>query len=54
MTAVSMAPSFLWPTIGSADIWFENIIKSDFSTKDELTPIDAVTGYNNFYELGFR
>jgi len=52
MTAVSMAPSFLWPTIGSADIGFENIIKSDFSTDDELTPIDAVAGYNNFYELG--
>jgi len=52
ITAVSMAPSFLWPTIGSADISFQNIIKSDFSTKDELTPIDAVTGYNNFYELG--
>lgn len=52
MTAVSMAPSFLWPTIGSAEIGFENIIKSDFSTKDELTPLDAVTSYNNFYELG--
>jgi len=51
-TAMSMAPTFLWPTIGSADINFKNIIKSDFSTKDELTPIDAVTGYNNFYELG--
>ncbi len=52
ITAVSMAPSFLWPTIGSADISFQNIIKSDFSTKDELTPLDAVTSYNNFYELG--
>ncbi len=48
----SMAPSFLWPTIGSADISFDSVIKSDFSTKDELTPIDAITGYNNFYELG--
>ena len=32
MTAMSMAPSFLWPTIGSADISFEKIIKSDFFT----------------------
>ena len=53
ITAVSMAPSFLWPTIGSAEISFENIIRSDFSTTEELTPIEAVTGYNNFYELGF-
>jgi len=52
MTAVSMAPTFLWPTIGSAEINFEKIAKSNFSAKDELTPIDAVTGYNNFYELG--
>jgi len=52
ITTVSMAPSFLWPTIGSADISFKNIIKSDFSTNEDLTAIDAVTGYNNFYELG--
>ena len=52
ITTVSMAPSFLWPTVGSADISFKNIIKSDFSTNDDLTAIDAVTGYNNFYELG--
>ncbi|MFK7814752.1 MAG: protein-methionine-sulfoxide reductase catalytic subunit MsrP [Gammaproteobacteria bacterium] len=52
ITALSMAPSFMLPTIGSADIGFDNIIKSDFSTKDELTPQDAITSYNNFYELG--
>lgn len=52
ITTVSMAPSFLWPTVGSADISFKNIIKSDFSTNEDLTAIDAVTGYNNFYELG--
>jgi methionine sulfoxide reductase catalytic subunit len=26
--------------------------KSQFSTTDKLTPYDAVTGYNNFYEFG--
>ena len=52
ITALSVAPSFMLPTIGSADIGFDNIIKSDFSTKDELTPQDAITSYNNFYELG--
>jgi sulfoxide reductase catalytic subunit YedY len=52
-TAMSLVPSLsMWPTIGAADIDFGKIIKSDYSTKDELTPIDAVTGYNNFYELG--
>lgn len=30
-----------------------NVVKSPLSVKDEkLTPIDAVTGYNNFYEFG--
>ncbi|MGH1536954.1 MAG: protein-methionine-sulfoxide reductase catalytic subunit MsrP [Gammaproteobacteria bacterium] len=52
LAAVSTVPSFLWPTIGSADINFDTIIKSDFSTKDELTSVDAITSYNNFYELG--
>jgi sulfoxide reductase catalytic subunit YedY len=52
ITAFSMAPSLMLPTIGSADIGFDSIIKSDFSTKDELTPQDAITSYNNFYELG--
>ena len=53
ITAMSLAPSLaLWPVVGSADINFENISKSEYSTKDELTPFDAVTGYNNFYELG--
>ena len=50
---MSMAPTMgLWPGASRADISFENIIKSEYSTKDELTPFDAVTGYNNFYELG--
>ena len=26
--------------------------KSPFSTTEKLTPLDAVTGYNNFYEFG--
>ena len=51
--AMSMAPSMaMWPNIGAADINFENIIKSELSTNDELTPYDAVSSYNNFYELG--
>ncbi len=54
ISAVSLAPAILsWPTAGSADIDFNSISKkSEYSTKEELTPYDAVTGYNNFYELG--
>ena len=53
LTAMSLAPSLaMWPGIGAADINFNKIIKSEFSTDDELTPFDAITGYNNFYELG--
>ena len=53
LTAMSLAPSLaMWPGMGTANINFDKIIKSEFSTDDELTPYDAITGYNNFYELG--
>ena len=53
IAALSIAPSLsLWPTAGKASLNFDEIAKSDFSVNDELTPFDAVTGYNNFYELG--
>lgn len=53
LTTVSLAPSLsMWPTIGSASINFSKIEKSDFSTDEETTSFDAVTSYNNFYELG--
>ncbi len=52
-SALALAPSLpLVPSIASAKLDFERAIKSDFSTNDELTPIGAVTSYNNFYELG--
>lgn len=53
LTAMSLAPSLsMWPAIGSASIDFNKIGKSDFSIDEETTPYDAVTSYNNFYELG--
>jgi len=53
ITAMSLAPSLsMWPAIGSASIDFNKIGKSDFSIDEETTPYDAVTSYNNFYELG--
>lgn len=53
LTAMSMAPSLsLWPSIGSTKLDFGNLAKSEFSANEELTPLDAITSYNNFYELG--
>lgn len=53
ITAMSMAPSLsLWPSIGSTKLDFGNLAKSEFSANEELTPLDAITSYNNFYELG--
>ncbi len=53
ISAASLVPTFsLWPSLGSAGIDFTTITKSKFSTNEELTPHDAVTSYNNFYELG--
>jgi sulfoxide reductase catalytic subunit YedY len=53
LTAMSLAPSLsMWPARGSASIDFNKIRKSDFSIDEETTPYDAVTSYNNFYELG--
>ncbi len=53
ISAASVAPVMLsWPSISPAGINFNDIAKSDFSIDEELTPLDAVTSYNNFYELG--
>ena len=53
VTAVSIAPTLsMWPSSVFAKLDFNNIVKSEFSTTDELTPYEAVTSYNNFYELG--
>lgn len=53
ITALTLIPSLsIYSTIASSKFDFGSAIKSHYSTKDELTPIDAVTSYNNFYELG--
>lgn len=53
LTALTLAPSLsLLPSVSQATLDYEYLTKSDFSTNDELTPIEAVTSYNNFYELG--
>lgn len=46
------APSMLLPRPAQASAFGPNLTRGRFSTQEELTPYDAVTSYNNFYELG--
>lgn len=53
LTAFTLMPALsLMSPISLSKLNFGNAIQSDYSTNDELTPIDAITSYNNFYELG--
>ena len=53
LTALTLMPALsLVSPISLSKLNFGNAIQSDYSTNDELTPIDAITSYNNFYELG--
>lgn len=53
LTALTLMPALsLMSPISLSKLNFGNAIQSDYSTNDELTPIDAITSYNNFYELG--
>ena len=51
VVGASSFPFFLWPAIARAKLKFEQLKKSDFNTDEDLTPYDAVTTYNNFYEF---
>ena len=44
----------LWPGPGLAAREYRNIGKSRFSTSEEPTPLEDITSYNNFYELGLK
>lgn len=53
ISAVSLLPALsIWPSVGHAKLDFDSVEKSGFSTSEEQTAFDAVTSYNNFYELG--
>ncbi len=55
LTAVLMIPALsLYQTSEAAKLNFKNIGKHKFSTDEELTSLDDITRYNNFYELGLR
>ncbi|HXZ45349.1 MAG TPA: protein-methionine-sulfoxide reductase catalytic subunit MsrP, partial [Pseudolabrys sp.] len=42
----------LLPAVGEAGQKLLNVRKGPYSTDEKLTPIESVTGYNNFYEFG--
>jgi len=46
------APSLLLPRSAQASAFGPNLTRGKFATDEEPTPYDAVTSYNNFYELG--
>ena len=47
-----LATGMLTPVPARAGTKLAGVNKSPYSTDEELTPYDAVTGYNNFYEFG--
>ena len=47
-----LAAGMLTPVPARAGTKLAGVNKSPYSTDEELTPYDAVTGYNNFYEFG--
>ena len=51
VVGASSFPFFLRPSIAQAKLKFEQLKKSGFNTDEDLTPYDAVTTYNNFYEF---
>jgi methionine sulfoxide reductase catalytic subunit len=50
--AVAGAGAVLSPAELLAGVKLPNVAKGRFSTDEALTPLDAVTTYNNFYEFG--
>ena len=50
--AALAAPATWWPRLAHAGRKLENLVKSDWTVDDDLTPLDDITTYNNFYEFG--
>ena len=49
ISVFSFAPTLsILPTIGLTKFDFDSIKKSNYSTNEELTPFDAVSGYNMY------
>ena len=50
--AALAAPAAFWPGLAHARRKFEDLAKSKWTVDDELTALEDVTTYNNFYEFG--
>ena len=50
LSAAALAGGLWEPAL--AGVKLPNVTKGPFNAKDELTPYDSVTTYNNFYEFG--
>ena len=49
----SMLAAYAWlPEFSFASLDFSSIKKSRYSLKEQPTPLQSITSYNNFYELG--
>lgn len=51
---IAATASLLAPNIFAAANPFASATKSPLSTTEDLTPLDSVTSYNNFYEFGIE
>ena len=50
--AALAVPGALWPRLAHAGRKFDNVVKSNWTLDEDLTPIKDITSYNNFYEFG--
>jgi len=50
--ATAALASGLLPVGAQAGVKLPNVSKGPYNAKDELTPLESVTSYNNFYEFG--
>lgn len=50
VTAAALSSGLWQPAL--AGVKLPNVTKGPFNARDELTPYESVTSYNNFYELG--
>ena len=52
IAALAVAPALASPSSSNHGPKLPNVRPGRFSSKDEPTPFDSVTSYNNFYEFG--
>ena len=50
--AAAAFSSGVWNKTAWASVKLPNVTKGPYNAKDELTPYESVTTYNNFYEFG--